>query len=400
MAGWQTHAVGDGHGLRRGLRRALPWSSLAGAGLCVALAAAACSSPSKATSTDPASTPIASTTIAPTPSTTTTTSSSSSSTTTTTNTNTNTTTAPPRAVTLAFGGDVYGQPPVRGVLERGENPLAAVAPLLRGADVAIVNLETSVGSSGAPRDKQFVFQAHPNLLAAIADAGVDVVSVANNHSFDHGLDGFLETLDNVAAAGLAAVGGGRDAAEAWAPAIVPVGGVEVAVLGVAVIGPEDDDRAAGDRPGTTNGRDRDALVAAIEAAKVRTPIVVVMVHWGAELARCPRPWEQDLAQRMLDAGASVVVGAHPHVLQARVAGNGQLVAYSIGNFVFAGRSEATSRTGVLLVTVEPDGRVRDDQWEPARIDVSGRPIPLGGEERDIARAAYADQPTEGPACAG
>jgi poly-gamma-glutamate capsule biosynthesis protein CapA/YwtB (metallophosphatase superfamily) len=389
VVAWQTRAVGDAHGLRRGLRRALPWSSLAGAGLCLALAAA-CSSPSKATVTAPTATTIAATT------TTTTT----IATTSTTSSTTTTTTAPPRAVTLAFGGDVYGQPPVRGVLDRGENPLAAVAPLLRGADVAIVNLETSVGSTGAPRDKQFVFQADPNLLSAVADAGVDVVSVANNHSFDHGLDGFLETLDNVAAAGLTAVGGGRDAAEAWAPAIVPAGGVEVAVLGVAVIGPEDDDRAAGDRPGTTNGRDRDAVVAAIEAAKARTPIVVVMVHWGAELAPCPRPWEQDLARRMLDAGASVVVGAHPHVLQARVAGNGQLVAYSIGNFVFAGRSEATSRTGVLLVTVEPDGRVRDDQWEPARIDAWGRPIPLAGEERDIARAAYADQSTAGPACTG
>jgi poly-gamma-glutamate synthesis protein (capsule biosynthesis protein) len=301
-------------------------------------------------------------------------------------------------VTLAFGGDVYGQSPVREVLARGENPLAAVSPLLSGADVAVVNLETAVGSSGAPRDKQFVFQADPALLAAVRDAGVDVVSVANNHSFDHGLDGFLETLQNVTAAGLLVTGGGRDAASAYAPAIVAVDGVEVAVLGIAVIGPEDADRAVGDRPGTTNGRDADAVVAAFRAAKARTPVVAVVVHWGAELGRCPRPYERELARRMVDAGASVVVGAHPHVLQGLTVGDGRLVAYSIGNFVFAGRSDATSRTGVLRVTVEPDGSVSGHEWEPARIDAAGRPIPLAGEARDIARMAYADTPTEGPGC--
>jgi poly-gamma-glutamate synthesis protein (capsule biosynthesis protein) len=255
-----------------------------------------------------------------------------------------------------------------------------------------------VGSTGAPRDKEFVFQARPDLLTAIAEAGVDVVSVANNHSFDHGLDGFLETLDNVAAAGLLAVGGGRNAAEAYAPAIVAAGGNEVAVLGVAVIGPEEDDRALGDRPGTTNGRDPAAIDAAIRAAKARTPIVVVVVHWGAELGVCPRPGERALAQRMLDAGATVVVGAHPHVLQAAATGDGTLVAYSIGNFVFAGLSERTAATGVLLVTVEPDGRVRDHQWEPARIDRDGRPIPLVGEGRELGRKAYADLPLEGVDC--
>jgi poly-gamma-glutamate capsule biosynthesis protein CapA/YwtB (metallophosphatase superfamily) len=311
-----------------------------------------------------------------------------------------TTTAGPRAVTIAFGGDVYGQPPVRGVLDRGENPLAAVAPILSAADVAVVNLETAVGAAGAPREKQFVFQAAPNLLDAVAGAGVDIVSVANNHSFDHGLEGFLETLDLVEAAGLLVAGGGHDATEAYQPALVAVGGVEVAVLGIAVIGPDDGDRAVGDRPGTTNGRDPDAVVAAIAAARARTPIVAVVVHWGAELARCPRPWERDLARRMLDAGAAVIVGAHPHVLQGAEAAEGRLVAYSIGNFVFAGRSEATSSTGVLVVTVQPDGTVSDHQWEPARIDASGRPIPLAGDDRERARTAYAEQPTEGPACSG
>src|SRR5688572_24012130 len=126
---------------------------------------------------------------------------------------TTSTSAPPapRAVTIAFGGDVYGEAPIRGQLARGENPLDAVAPLLAPADVAVVNLETAVGSSGAPRDKEFVFQADPALLTALTAAGVDVVSVANNHSFDHGLEGFLETLDHVAGSGLLVAGGGHDA---------------------------------------------------------------------------------------------------------------------------------------------------------------------------------------------
>jgi poly-gamma-glutamate capsule biosynthesis protein CapA/YwtB (metallophosphatase superfamily) len=359
--------------------------ALAAGALVLVLALGACSAgpgPSLAADTVPATAS---------PSTSTTSSS-------TTTTSTTTTVAAPRAVTLAFGGDVYGQPPVRNVLDRGENPLAAVAPLLAGADVAVVNLETAVGSTGAPRDKEFVFQSDPRLLTAVRDAGVDVVSVANNHSFDHGLDGFLETLDNVAAAGLLATGGGRDATQAYAPAIVAAGGNDVAILGIAVIGPEADDRAVGDRPGTTNGRDPAAVEAAIRAAKARTPIVVVVVHWGAELGRCPRPAERALAQRMLDAGATVVVGAHPHVLQAAAATDGRLVAYSIGNFVFAGLSDATSSSGVLVVTVEPDGRVRGHTWHPARIDGSGRPIPRVGEDGELGRKAYADLPIEGPDC--
>jgi poly-gamma-glutamate synthesis protein (capsule biosynthesis protein) len=300
-----------------------------------------------------------------------------------------TTTAPPRAVTIAFGGDVYGQPPVREALAQGRNPLRAVAPPLQSADVAVVNLETAVGHTGAPRDKQFVFQADPALLVALREAGVDAVSVANNHSFDFGLDGFLETLGNVDAAGLRAFGGGHDAASAYAPAVIDAGGVKIALVGIAVIGPEDEDRAEGGRPGTTNGRDRTATLDAIKAAKKLTPIVIVMVHWGAELASCPRPFERDLAARMLAAGASAVVGAHPHVLQGITAGDGQLIAYSLGNFVFFGGSDATRETGVLTLTIAPDGAVVSHTFDPARIDGAATPVPLNGPERDAALDALA-----------
>jgi poly-gamma-glutamate synthesis protein (capsule biosynthesis protein) len=301
-------------------------------------------------------------------------------------------------VTIALGGDVYGQSPVRETLDRGGNPLAAIAPLLQAADLAVVNLETAVGTSGEPRDKRFVFQADAKLLVALRDGGVDAVSVANNHSFDHGLDGFLETLDNVKAAGLRPFGGGRDAAEAYGAAVFEAGGVKIALVGVAVIGPGEDDRAADTRPGTTNGRDRTATLNAIRAAKKITPIVIAVVHWGAELAPCPRDYEMDLAARMLDAGASAVIGAHPHVLQGITFSEGKLVAYSVGNFVFAGLDDATRRTGVITLTIAPDGAVMSYAWDPASIDDRGHPIPLTGTERTDAQRDLRELDPRGPAC--
>jgi poly-gamma-glutamate synthesis protein (capsule biosynthesis protein) len=94
----------------------------------------------------------------------------------------------------------------------------------------------------------------------------------------------------------------------------------------------------------------------------------------------------------------LVVGAHPHVLQGIEARDGKLIAYSIGNFVFSARSEATRATGVLSVTIAPDGTVVDHAWHPARIDNAGRPIPLEGLDADVARDAFSAQPIEGTAC--
>jgi poly-gamma-glutamate capsule biosynthesis protein CapA/YwtB (metallophosphatase superfamily) len=312
---------------------------------------------------------------------------------------TTTPTAPaPRPVTVAFGGDVYGETPVREVLARGENPLSAVAPLLRAADVSVVNLETSIGTSGEPRDKQFVFQSSPAILGALRDAGVDAVSVANNHSFDHGLDGFLETLRNVDGAGLRSFGGGANAPAAYAPAIFDVGGVRIALVGIAVVGPDAQDRAGVTIPGTTNGRDQAATLRAIEAARKITPIVIVMVHWGVEMAPCPRPFERSFANQMLAAGASAIVGAHPHVLQGISYSDGQLVAYSLGNFVFAGVSDAARSTGVLTLTLSPDGKVESYAFDPARIDGNGQPIPLVGAAQATARGALAALDPDGAFC--
>lgn len=289
--------------------------------------------------------------------------------------------APTRPITIAFGGDVHGEPPIAGVLAAGANPFEFVAEPLAAADIAMVNLETAVGSSGSPADKEFVFQASPALLDAMVAAGIDVVSVANNHSFDMGAGAFLETIDNARSAGLVPVGGGRTEAEAYAPAVIDVGGTPVALIGLAKIGPEEDQRAVGDRPGTTNGRDRARTVAAVQAARALTPVVIVFVHWGNELAECPRDDDIALAQAVLDAGASAVIGMHPHVLQGiSTRADAKLVAWSIGNFAFYAKRAEARATGVFTLTVAPDGTVTDLAIAPARIDDSGRPRLLEGSD--------------------
>lgn len=309
------------------------------------------------------------------------------------------TTAASGPVTVAFGGDVHGEPPINGVLDAGANPLESVAPVLAAADIAAVNLETTIGTTGTKIDKKYNFRSDDRLLASIKAAGVDVVSLANNHSYDWGQDGFLETFDKVKAAGLLPAGAGRNAAEAWAPAVIDVRGTKVAIIGLAKVGPPDAGRAVGDRPGSTNGRDIPATVAAIQAAKAITPVVIVFVHWGIELDTCPSGEDRSLAQTMLDAGASAVIGAHPHVLQGfSTPPGGKFVAYSIGNFVFYAKRDAARRTGVLTVTFSPDGTVLSHVFDPAYIDGQGRPILLSGADRDAARAEQDRIRIRGPVC--
>jgi len=304
-----------------------------------------------------------------------------------------TTGAPSGPITIAFGGDVHGAPPISTALAAGHDPLAAVAPLFRAADLSVVNLETSVSPLGTARQKQYVFRAPASLLTALRGGGVRIVSVANNHSFDYGADAFVDTLHQIRTAGLAVIGGGGDAASAWEPAVFDVRGTKVAFVGIARVNGGAGSIAGPGTPGTTDGWNEPAVEAAIRAAKAAAPVVVVVVHWGDENAHCPRSVEEQVVPRWFAAGASVIVGGHPHVQEGIVLSAGHLVDYSVGNLVFYARSGDAVRTGVLTVTVQPDGTVTGWRFDPARIDpATGAPVPVQGAARqaDLADlASYA-----------
>ena len=275
-------------------------------------------------------------------------------------------------VRVALTGDVHGEGPVRSLLARGGTPFADTAAVLGAADVAVINLETAVGSLGEPATKEYVFQADPALLRAARDAGVDVVSLANNHSLDYGVDALFETITNARAAGLAVVGAGRNAAEAYAPAVVGAPGRRVAVVGLTAVLSGGWAATAG-RPGLASAYDVRAATAAVQRAAGVADHVVVMIHWGTENLPCPTPGVRRLADELVAAGADVIGGHHPHVLQPiETRAGAALVAYSLGNFVWYHHRSPTDETGVLTAELGPGG-VRGHSFTPARIDGTGTP---------------------------
>ncbi|CAN5204726.1 hypothetical protein BH24ACT10_BH24ACT10_19110 [soil metagenome] len=287
-------------------------------------------------------------------------------------------------VTLAFGGDVHAEGGSGGALRAG---LPAVRDLLGGADVAVLNLETAVTEGGTRADKEFAYRAPASVLTQLKDAGVDVVTLANNHGLDYGRDGLRDTLAASAATGLPVVGIGLDEDQAYAPHVVEVRGQRIAVLGATQVLDSNLGAAWTAGPGTpglASAKREERLVQEVARAREQADTVVVYLHWGRELDPCPLPRQQDLARQLVAAGADVVVGSHAHVLLGGGWLDGAYVDYGLGNFVFGARRAETSRTGVLTLSVS--GRsVTAAQWTPARVR-SGAPTLLTGAQAEEAVA--------------
>ncbi len=286
-------------------------------------------------------------------------------------------------VVLAFGGDVHFE----GVLESklaadARGLLQPIAPVLRQADLAVVNLETAVTRDGSAAAKTFVFRAPPTAFAALRGGGVDVASMANNHGLDYGVGGLRDSIAAARRYDFPVVGIGLNEKQAYHPFRRTIKGQRIAVIGATqVLDAElvSSWTAGRDKPGLASAKDVSRLVQEVRAARRTSDTVVVFLHWGIELEQCPSSDQRTLAKQLVAAGADVVVGGHAHRVQGAGRMGNALVGYGLGNFVWYGTSALSTRTGVLLVTVDGH-RVLGYRWEPARI-VDGVPRPLTGSER-------------------
>ena len=251
---------------------------------------------------------------------------------------------PTREYTLIFTGDVMLSRSVGSRMEAQKDwslPFRLIADTLRSADLRYGNLECPVSDRGHDLEHRYSFRADPRALQGLNAAGFDVVSQPNNHTYDWGPEALLDSLQRLRAAGIEPVGAGHNFLAAHYPLVAHAGTLRIAFLAYADVDPKE--AAAGvDRPGVA-WLDPAQALADIRFARPLADLVIVCPHWGVEYALQPTHDQVKLAHRMIDAGADMVVGSHPHVVQPLEQYHDRWIAYSLGNFVFDQHDAITHR---------------------------------------------------------
>jgi poly-gamma-glutamate synthesis protein (capsule biosynthesis protein) len=285
-------------------------------------------------------------------------------------------------VSFAVAGDVIPHEPVRAAAAAAATAgdptntagwgalFSDVSDVFHKADFGFVNMETPVAPAHSRGSKPFMFDAPIALIEALKASGIRIVSFANNHVMDQGWAGFTETREHLRDEGMLFAGSGDNAADNWQPVITEANGIKVGWLGMTrwLNGNRNPDKA--DQPhvnffpypnesGGAPGADEAAVLEAVRQARAKCDFLVVSIHWGIEYAPAPRPEDVETAHKILEAGASVIVGHHPHVLQPVETyktqdGRNAVIFYSLGNFL-----SNQSRTYVDGLMPDKDGDPRD-----------------------------------------
>ncbi|HOP39513.1 MAG TPA: CapA family protein [Geobacteraceae bacterium] len=283
-------------------------------------------------------------------------------------------------VVLSVVGDIMLAGSASATLSREgyDYPFAATAHLLHKADIAVGNLEVPLAREGEEfSNKKFRFKADPRAASAIRKAGFTVVTLANNHIMDFGERGLHETMENLRREKILFTGAGGNLAEARKPALVKKKGVSVAFLAYSLTFPIEF-YAKHDQPGTAPGC-WSMFREDIRKAKSCADYVVVSFHWGAEGADSPKSYQTKVARGAIDAGADVVIGHHPHVLQGIERYRERLILYSLGNYAFGSMSK-NAETSVMARIVLEHG-VREVELYPLNVlntEVRFQPTVLEG----------------------
>ncbi len=271
-----------------------------------------------------------------------------------------------------------------------DRPGAALGPMARGlaaADVTIGNLESTLSDDGRPRQGDDSFYADPRVLPALERSGFDVLSLANNHTGDFGARALRQTIRRLDGSSIGRVGAGTSARAAWRPRIVVRHGIRFGFVAFNAIG--ETPRATRTRPGAAEIRmqprtgplDRTDLQRAqtvVRRLDKRVDIVVVLPHWGEQYTNQAVPDQRVVGAALLDAGADIVVGGHPHWVQGVDVHEGKLVVNSLGNFVFDMDFSAETQQGVMVDIVSWDDRIVSTRFTPYIIGSDFAPRPLDG----------------------
>ena len=276
------------------------------------------------------------------------------------------TTASDDCITFGFAGDILFDDnyAVGNTFKKHENSAVGVIgesllERMRNVDVMMVNNEFPYSNSGTPTEgKTYTFRARPETVSILDTMGVDIVGLANNHAYDYGEEAFLDTMTTLDNAGVTYVGAGRNIDEASHPFYyVTDNGFKVAIICATQIerlSNPDTKGATETSAGVFRCLDDTLLLEKIREAKAKDAYVIVFIHWGTESTSETDYLQNDQSKEITEAGADIIIGAHPHVLQRIDYVNGKPVVYSLGNYIF---NSKTIDTCMVILTLNIDGTV-------------------------------------------
>lgn len=253
-------------------------------------------------------------------------------------------------ITLFAVGDIMAGRFIYSIMKsRGEHyPFEKIAPLFNKGDIVFGNLESILSSNNEPpflNDKPHNFFTSPTVAKTLRDSGFTLLNLANNHAMDYGPSAIFETRQSLGRAGIKTFGAGKDLDEASLPAIISVKGVRFAFLGYGVAHSQRV-YAGPDSAGIAQLR-LDHIYKDIKSVRSKVDFLIVSFHWGKEYAGFPSERQQRIAHQVIDSGADMVLGHHPHVLQGIEIYKDKLIAYSLGNFLFDQKGNGTDRSIIL-----------------------------------------------------
>jgi len=287
---------------------------------------------------------------------------------------------PPPITTLIFGGDVMLSRVVGQKMAKDGDwtwPFKDIASVLSAADLAIINLESpfTFGGSHLVKTGSFSFNADPEAVAGLKSAGIDVASLANNHILNQGAKGIDDTRKILADNGMAAVGAGLNADEAYQPTIKEINDLKFGFLGFAY--PDDNSVAGASTPGLAN-LNIAAMADAVADLKAEVDVIIILMHAGVEYVSRPNNQQTAFARAAIDAGADLVIGHHPHWTQTTEIYREKPILYSLGNLVFDQMWSTETQEGALARAVWVDKKLKKIEIIPIIIRDYGRAEIAGG----------------------
>lgn len=271
--------------------------------------------------------------------------------------------------TLLFSGDIMLSRSVGDKIKKTGDwrwPFLKISDITSGADLFFGNLEGPISDGGVDMKSVYSFKADSRVADGLKYAGFDVLSVANNHMGDWGTEAFDDTLEILDENNIDFIGGGKNNKEAYDFKIKEVNGIRFAFLGYTALSARHiwaDDDASG-----VALLDVDKLKEGIKKAREKSDAVIVSIHFGEEYQIASNKYQQSIARKAIDAGASLVIGHHPHVVQEIEKYKDGYIAYSLGNFVFDQLFSKETMEGMLLKVVFDGGAIKN--VEPIKTVIS------------------------------